>query len=322
MKVLVTGVAGFIGMHVAKKMLSQGETVTGIDNLNDYYDVRLKKNRITENAGFDNFQFHKIDIAESEALKKLFCENEFDCVVHLAAQAGVRYSLVNPQAYIHSNVSGFANVLECCKTHKIKHLVFASSSSVYGNNKMPFNENAPIDNPVSLYAATKKSNELMAYAYANVFKLPVTGLRFFTVYGPWGRPDMATFLFVKAILNDQPISVFNNGDLQRDFTYIDDIVEGVIRIVKKIPSASIPYEIYNIGNNRPVKLLDFIGEIEKAVGKKAKKKLMPMQAGDLKATYADISKLRKAVGFEPKTNIEEGIERFVEWYLGYFKRTN
>ena len=309
-------------MHVAKKMLSQGETVTGIDNLNDYYDVRLKKNRITENAGFDNFQFHKIDIAESEALKKLFCENEFDCVVHLAAQAGVRYSLVNPQAYIHSNVSGFANVLECCKTHKIKHLVFASSSSVYGNNKMPFNENAPIDNPVSLYAATKKSNELMAYAYANVFKLPVTGLRFFTVYGPWGRPDMATFLFVKAILNDQPISVFNNGDLQRDFTYIDDIVEGVIRIVKKIPSASIPYEIYNIGNNRPVKLLDFIGEIEKAVGKKAKKKLMPMQAGDLKATYADISKLRKAVGFEPKTNIEEGIERFVEWYLGYFKRTN
>ncbi len=331
--ILITGAAGFIGFHLAKRLLELGDNVLGIDNLNDYYDVKLKKNRIKILEETGNFHFRLIDLANREAMEKLFLNNPFDIVVNLAAQAGVRYSLENPRAYIDSNLVGFANILEGCRHKNIKHLVFASSSSVYGaNTHMPFSVHQNVDHPVSLYAATKKANELMAHAYANLYSLPCTGLRFFTVYGPWGRPDMALFLFTKAILNGESIDVFNHGEMRRDFTYIDDIIEGVIRAMEMIPrgdpdwsgdnpdpgTSFAPYRIYNIGNNNPVDLMNFIETLEKCLGKRAEKNFLPMQPGDVPATYADVDDLTRDVGFKPDTPIEEGIERFVEWYRGYY----
>ena len=349
--ILVTGAAGFIGFHLSKRLLDEGSKVVGIDNINAYYDVNLKKARLAILKKYDNFTFHKIDIANRRSMESLFqgspktetlpvtrhasrVTDSFDTVVHLAAQAGVRYSITNPYAYIESNIAGFINILEGCRHHKVKHLVYASSSSVYGaNTKMPFSIHHNIDHPVSLYAATKKANELMAHTYSSLYKIPTTGLRFFTVYGPWGRPDMALFLFTRAILEGKPIDVFNYGKMQRDFTYIDDIIEGVVRVMKKTPKPNpswsgdapdpgtsyAPYKVYNIGNNNPVELMTFIETIEKCLGKKAKKKLLPLQAGDVPATYADVDDLMNDVGFKPATPIEEGVGRFVEWYQKYYQ---
>jgi UDP-glucuronate 4-epimerase len=326
MKVLLTGAAGFIGLHTALALLSRGDLVVGVDNLNDYYDISLKEARlkaILAHPNADNFKFVRLDLAEREATEKLFADEKPDTVVHLAAQAGVRYSLENPHAYI-SNIVGFTNILEGCRAIQPQHLVYASSSSVYGGNtKLPFSETDPVDKPVSLYAATKKANELMAHTYSHLYGIPTTGLRFFTVYGPWGRPDMAPFLFADAILNRKPIRVFNHGDMMRDFTYIDDIVEGVIRVLDKPATplkenVSATYKLFNIGNNQPEKLLDFIGYLENAFGIKAEKEFLPMQAGDVKATFADTSALDAWVGFKPNTNLKVGVEKFVAWYQSYY----
>jgi len=332
-KVLVTGAAGFIGYHLSKRLLENGCIVTGIDNLNSYYDVSLKEARIEKLKPFENFSFFKEDISTKLAMEKVFESNHFDVVVNLAAQAGVRYSLENPQAYIDANIVGFVNILECCRHNVVKHLVFASSSSVYGaNTKMPFSVHHNVDHPVSLYAASKKANELMAHTYSHLYGLSCTGLRFFTVYGPWGRPDMALFLFTKAILEEKPIKVFNHGRMQRDFTYIDDIIEGVVRVMDRLPKADpywsgddpdpgtsyANYKIYNIGNNNPVELMEFIAVIEKVLGKEAKKEFLDLQPGDVPATYADVDDLIKDVGFKPGTTIDIGIKRFVEWFKEYY----
>ena len=326
MKVLLTGVAGFIGYHVALKLLARGDTVIGVDNLNDYYDVRLKQARLADieaHQNAKNFSFIKLDLAENAATQQLFTHEKPDSVIHLAAQAGVRYSLENPHAYISSNIVAFTNILEACRAIKPQHLVYASSSSVYGGNtKLPFSEADSVDHPVSLYAATKKANELMAHTYSHLYGLPTTGLRFFTVYGPWGRPDMSPFLFADAIINNKPIKVFNHGDMMRDFTYIDDIVEGVIRVLDKPATSSTnsgaPYRVFNIGNNQPEQLMDFIGLLESAIGKTAQKEFLPMQAGDVKATYADTSALKAWVGFKPHTPLNEGVEKFVNWYRQFY----
>ena len=331
MKVLLTGVAGFIGHAVCLQLLARGDTVIGVDNLNDYYDVSLKYARLADiqaHANAKNFKFVKLDLAEQAATQKLFTDEKPDRVVHLAAQAGVRYSLQNPHAYISSNIVAFTNILEACRAIKPEHLVYASSSSVYGGNtKLPFSETDNVDKPVSLYAATKKANELMAHTYSHLFGIPTTGLRFFTVYGPWGRPDMSPFLFANAILNDKPIQVFNHGDMLRDFTYIDDIVEGVIRVLDKPATpqndalgANIhaPYRLFNIGNNQPEKLMDFIGMLENAFGKIAQKEFLPMQPGDVKATFADTSALDAWVGFKPNTPLQIGVEKFVAWYRQFY----
>jgi UDP-glucuronate 4-epimerase len=332
-RVLVTGSAGFIGYHLSKRLLKDGCHVTGIDNLNPYYDVSLKEARLKKLTPFENFSFFKIDISDREAMEKIFKSTQFEVVVNLAAQAGVRYSLKNPRAYVDSNIVGFVNILECCRHNNVRHLVFASSSSVYGaNTKMPFSVHHNVDHPVSLYAATKKANELMAHTYSHLYELSCTGLRFFTVYGPWGRPDMALFLFTRAILERQPIKVFNHGRMQRDFTYIDDIIEGVVRIMERLPepdptwSGDDPdpgtsyarYKMYNIGNNNPVELMKFIAVIEKVLGLKAKKEFLDIQPGDVVATYADIDDLIKDVGFKPQTPIEIGIKRFVIWFKEYY----
>jgi len=331
--ILVTGVAGFIGFHLAERLLADGCRVTGIDNLNDYYDVRLKQDRLSRLTLHGGFVFHRCDLADRPAMARIFSESRFDAVVNLAAQAGVRYSLENPHAYVDANLVGFVNVLEGCRHNGIRHLVFASSSSVYGaNTAMPFSVHHNVDHPVSLYAATKKANELMAHTYSHLYGLPCTGLRFFTVYGPWGRPDMALFLFTRAILAGEPIQVFNHGRMQRDFTYIDDIIEGVVRVLDRVPSGDgrwnadapdpgiscAPYRLYNIGNNHPVALLDFIAEIEKALGRKAQMEMRPMQAGDVPATYADIDDLVRDAGFRPAMPIGEGIRRFIAWYTDYY----
>ncbi len=319
MKVLVTGAAGFIGMHVCERLLARGDEVVGIDNLNDYYDPALKHSRLARLDGQPNFRFQRIDIADRDALAALFAHGGFERVVHLAAQAGVRYSLRNPHAYADANLTGFVNVLEGCRHHGVRHLVYASSSSVYGGNKkVPFAETDPVDHPVSLYAATKKANELMAHSYSHLYGMPTTGLRFFTVYGPWGRPDMAYYSFTKAILEGQPIDVFNHGDMKRDFTYVDDIVEGVVRVLDKPATAAeaggAPYRIFNIGNHEPVALLDFIACLERLLGKTTDKRMLPMQDGDVPATYADIGALKAWVGFRPSTPLEQGLRRFVDWY--------
>ena len=349
MKILVTGTAGFIGYHLANVLAKRGDEVVGVDNINDYYDVNLKFDRLKD-SGFEkekieynklisskkypNYKFIKLNLEDRENLEKLFKEEKFDKVCNLAAQAGVRYSLTNPYAYVDSNIVGFVNLLECCRHNGIEHLAYASSSSVYGlNESQPFSTHDNVDHPISLYAASKKSNELMAHTYSHLFKIPTTGLRFFTVYGPWGRPDMALFLFTKAILEDRAIDVYNYGDMQRDFTYIDDIVEGVVRVIDNPPkgnlnwsgknpdpsSSKAPYKIYNIGNNAPVGLMDFIEEIEKKIGKKAKKNFLPLQPGDVKSTYADVSDLIEDLGYKPQTPIREGISNFIDWYLDYYK---
>jgi UDP-glucuronate 4-epimerase len=333
-KILVTGAAGFIGFHLAQRFLDAGDTVVGIDNLNDYYDVNLKKSRLARLENHRRFRFIRMDLVDREGIAALFKKEAFELVVHLAAQAGVRYSIINPYAYIDSNLVGFINILEGCRQQKVQHLVFASSSSVYGaNTLMPFSVHHNVDHPLSLYAATKKANELMAHTYASLYNLPCTGLRFFTVYGPWGRPDMALFLFTKAILEDQPIDVYNQGNMKRDFTYIDDIIEGVSRVAAKIPAPNpkwqgdhpdpatsfAPYKIYNIGNNHPVELIYFIETLEKNLHKKAKKIFLPMQPGDVPATCADVDDLMADVGFKPATSIEEGIKKFLSWYKDYYK---
>lgn len=326
MKVLVTGVAGFIGYHLAKRLLAEGINVCGIDNLNNYYDVNLKKDRLAQLHSYTSFDFQLIDLGDRLSISNLFQAQNFDCVVNLAAQAGVRHSIENPFAYVDSNLVGFVNLLEACRQHQTKHLVFASSSSVYGaNTKVPFATNDNVDRPVSLYAATKKANELMAYTYSHLYQLPITGLRFFTVYGPWGRPDMAYFKFVQAILGGKPIDVYNFGKMKRDFTYIDDVIEGVVRVMAKPPQAALDasigtaaYKIYNIGNNTPVELMQFIELIEQAVGKTAIKNFLPMQPGDIPCTYADIDDLIEDVGFKPKTSIEEGLGHFINWYQSYY----
>lgn len=317
-KYLVTGAAGFIGMHTAKRLLEEGHQVMGLDNLNDYYEPELKQHRLAQLTSFKNFTFVALDLANREGMAELFKAEQFERVIHLAAQAGVRYSIENPFAYIDSNLVGMMTVLEGCRHNKVEHLVYASSSSVYGmNDKIPFSETDQVDNPVSLYAATKKSNELMAHSYSKLYKIPTTGLRFFTVYGPAGRPDMAPWLFTEAILKGEPIKVFNQGKMLRDFTYIDDIVEGVIRIADKPPEQAIPYQIFNIGNNEPIQLARFIQAIETACGKKAKKIMLPMQPGDVERTYADTSRLEASVGYKPQTEIEAGITKFVDWYKEY-----
>ncbi|MBW4683758.1 MAG: NAD-dependent epimerase [Komarekiella atlantica HA4396-MV6] len=327
MKILVTGVAGFIGFHLAQRLLAEGMQVYGIDNLNDYYDVNLKKARLDQLYPQAGFTFQFLDLSDRLGTAQLFQNYTFDYVVHLAAQAGVRYSLHNPFAYVDSNLSGFVNVLEGCRHSQVGHLVFASSSSVYGTNtKVPFATTDNVDHPISLYAATKKANELMAHAYSHLYNLSTTGLRFFTVYGPWGRPDMAYFKFVQAIAANQPIDVYNFGKMQRDFTYIDDVVEGLVRVMQNPPQADnrdpaiskAPYKLYNIGNNNPVELMTFIEVIEKALGKQAKKNLLPMQPGDVPSTYADVDDLMQDVGFKPVTPIEQGIEHFVQWYRDYY----
>jgi UDP-glucuronate 4-epimerase len=331
MKVLVTGAAGFIGMHVARRLLERGDTVVGIDNLNDYYDVNLKLARLKQ-LELPGFSFHKFDVADGADIDRLFAREDFDRVVHLAAQAGVRYSLINPHEYVRSNVTGFLNILEACRHHPVEHLVYASSSSVYGGNtRLPFRESDNVDHPVSLYAASKKSNELFAHTYSHLFGIPSTGLRFFTVYGPWGRPDMALFLFTKAILEGRPIDIYNHGNMQRDFTYIDDIVEGVVRTLDRAPQPDstfltdqpdpahswAPYQVLNIGNHGPAGLLDYVDALEKALGKKAERNYLPMQPGDVPATFADVSLLTAWTGYEPGTPVREGIQRFVEWYLRF-----
>ncbi len=331
---LVTGAAGFIGYHLSDRLCREGWRVIGIDNLNAYYDVNLKASRLDALSRHEAFSFSKADLFDKGALGRLFNKGTWDVVVNLAAQAGVRYSLTHPQAYVESNLVGFANLLECCRESRIGHLVFASSSSVYGaNTKMPFSVHDNVDHPVSLYAATKKANELMAHTYSHLYGLPVTGLRFFTVYGPWGRPDMALFLFTRAILEGKPIKVFNHGKMERDFTYIDDIIEGVFRVMKRIPvpnpdwngaspdpgTSTAPYRLYNIGNNNPVSLMDFISAIEDALGKKAEKNFMDLQPGDVPATFADIDDLIRDVGFRPQTPITDGIRRFIQWYRDYYR---
>lgn len=320
MKILVTGAAGFIGSKLMFTLAERGDEVVGIDNLNDYYDIRLKEGRIAEFCTGERKRFLKMDIADKEALDALFSAENFDAVVNLAAQAGVRYSITNPYAYLQSNLVGFLNILEACRHYPVKHLVFASSSSVYGlNAKVPYSEDDKVDNPVSLYAASKKSNELMAHAYAKLYGLPCTGLRFFTVYGPWGRPDMAPMLFASAITKGEPIKVFNGGDMIRDFTYINDIVEGTVRTLDHIPSTAdcpngVPYRIYNIGCSNPVRLMDFISEIEQAVGRPAEKVFLPMQAGDVYQTNADTTHLEQEVGYKPHVRLHEGITAFIDWY--------
>jgi UDP-glucuronate 4-epimerase len=334
MKILVTGAAGFIGMHVAMRLAERGDEVVGIDNLNDYYDVGLKEDRLSILLSNLKFRFIKMDIADNEELEMLFARERFDRVVNLAAQAGVRYSIENPLAYISSNIIGFTNILEACRHHHVEHLVYASSSSVYGaNTKMPFSVRDCVDHPVSLYAATKKANELMAHTYSHLYGLPTTGLRFFTVYGPWGRPDMAMMIFAKAIVEGRPIDVFNYGKMQRDFTYIDDIVEGVVRILdapargnpkwsgrEPDPGSSYaPYRVYNIGNNKPVELLRLIEVLEDCLGRKAEKNLLPPQPGDVVATCADVSGLMRELDFRPITTIETGVKRFTDWYRSYYQ---
>lgn len=337
MKFLVTGAAGFIGYHLSKALLARGDTVVGIDNINAYYDINLKLDRLKEldtTAGHQNFTFLKLDLSDQASIDKLFNSHAFDRVCHLGAQAGVRYSIDNPRAYINSNIVGFMNILENCRQHSIAHLAYASSSSVYGANKVqPFSEQHNVDHPVSLYAATKKSNELMAHTYSSLYQLPTTGLRFFTVYGPWGRPDMAPILFANGICKGEAIKVFNHGDMSRDFTYIDDIVEGIMRVTDTIPtpnaqwnggcpdpsSSYAPYKIYNIGNNEPVRLLDFIETMEKAFNKKAIKNMMPIQPGDVPSTYADVSALIADTGFKPTTPLQVGVTEFVSWYVNYYK---
>ena len=333
MKILVTGVAGFIGMHSAKKLLDDGHEIIGIDNLNDYYDVTLKEDRLKTLEGYKNFKFLKLDIKDQKDVLDLFKKESPERVLHLAAQAGVRYSIQNPYIYMDSNIQGFINILEGCRAIKTEHLVFASSSSVYGGNtKVPFSEHDNVDHPISLYAATKKANELMAHTYSHLYQIPATGLRFFTVYGPWGRPDMSPMLFTKAILADEPIQVFNHGDMMRDFTYIDDIVASVNETLFKTatpnnnfdaqhpdPATSYaPYRVFNIGNSQPVPLMQFIETIEDALGKKAIKKMMVMQAGDVKITSADTSELNQWVNFKPNTSIKEGVSRFIDWYKTYY----
>ncbi len=331
--VLVTGAAGFIGFHLASRFLLEGDEVVGLDNLNDYYDVSLKEARLDRLKQHPRFSFERIDLGDRTSLDALFTRNRFDLVVNLAAQAGVRYSLVNPQAYVNSNITGFVNILEACRHTGVAHLLYASSSSVYGAlTEMPFSVRQNVDHPVSLYAASKKANELIAHTYSHLFRLPTTGVRFFTVYGPWGRPDMALFLFTHAILAGRPIDVFNDGQMERDFTYIDDIVEGLVRLGRKpaesdpswdsahpTPSTSnAPYRLYNIGNNRPVRLLRMIEVLEDCLGRKAEKRFLPLQPGDVPATYADIDDLKRDVGFEPTTSIEVGVERFVRWYRDHY----
>ncbi len=333
-KILVTGAAGFIGFHLSRRLLEQGREVVGIDNMNDYYDPAIKEARLSLLAPYIRFRPVRGDLSDRPLIERLFAEEGFDGVVNLAAQAGVRYSLTNPYSYVDSNLVGFVNILESCRLNKVRHLVFASSSSVYGaNTKMPFSVHDNVDHPVSLYAATKKANELLAHSYSHLYGLPCTGLRFFTVYGPWGRPDMALFLFTKAILEGRPIDVFNYGKMRRDFTYIDDIVEGVVRVLDRPASPNpewdgeapdpgssyAPYRLYNIGNNRSVELLRFIEIIEECLGEKAKKNMLPMQPGDVPATCADIDDLIRDVGFRPKTGLEEGISRFVDWYKDYYQ---
>ncbi len=348
MKILVTGSAGFIGFHLANRLAADGFEVVGLDSLNDYYQVSLKYDRLKA-AGIDkeqihynelypsktsNYTFVQLQLEDKQNLDRLFKTQQFDYVVNLAAQAGVRYSITNPAAYIESNIVGFANLLECCRHFNIKHLAYASSSSVYGlNEKIPFDKDDAVDHPISLYAATKKSNELMAHVYSHLYNLPTTGLRFFTVYGPWGRPDMAMFLFTKAIIDGKPIQVFNNGEMERDFTYIDDIVDGVVRVINNIPkgnpdwsglnqqasTSKAPYKLYNIGNSHPVKLTDFIEAIERKLGKTAEKIMMPMQPGDVYKTYANIDDLKNTLGYRPTTSVEQGVSNFIDWYLDYYQ---
>ncbi len=333
MKILITGSAGFIGSHLSKKLIKQGHEVIGIDNINDYYDVRIKEDRL-KSIGTKNFTFYKINLEDDNAMNEIFTNEKPKVVINLAAQAGVRYSLENPRAYIDSNIVGFTNILECSRHHKVEHLIYASSSSVYGaNTSKPFSTSDNIDHPLSLYAATKKSNELMAHTYSHLYNLPTTGLRFFTVYGPWGRPDMALFKFTKAIVNDEEIDVYNHGNMMRDFTYVDDIVEAISRLVKKPaqpnpewsganpdPSSSYaPYKIYNIGNNSPVRLMEFVEAIENKLGKKAKKNYMDLQPGDVPETYANVDDLFKNIDFKPETTIQDGVNQFVDWYLDYYK---
>jgi len=331
--ILVTGAAGFIGYHVSRKLLDRGDDIIGVDNLNDYYDPALKEARLRMLEPHERFRFVRADIGDREAMEKLFAEHPPRRVVHLAAQAGVRYSLTNPFAYTRSNIDGFLTILEGCRHHQVEHLVFASSSSVYGaNTRQPFSEHDNVDHPVSLYAATKKANELMAHTYSSLFRIPATGLRFFTVYGPWGRPDMALFKFTRGILAGEPIPVFNEGRMIRDFTYIDDIVEGVIRVLDHTAAADpswtgddpdpgrsyAPWRVFNIGNNRPIELLEYIGVIEECLGKKAKLDLLPMQPGDVPSTMADVGELERTVGFRPQTTVREGIRRFVDWYREFY----
>ena len=330
MKALVTGIAGFIGFHVAKRLLSEGYSVVGIDNLNDYYDVQLKKDRLKELGIYESdntwvssnahLSFIRMDLQEKDALLNLFSDNKFDYVVHLAAQAGVRYSLSEPQRYVDSNITGFLNILECCRFYPVKHLVFASSSSVYGlNAKIPFSESDRTDSPISIYAATKKANELMAHTYSHLFKMPITGLRFFTVYGPWGRPDMAMHLFTNAILNGDSIDVFNHGEMSRDFTYVDDVVQSVLRVMLKPNDNEIPpLSIFNVGKNEPQKITDFISEIEDQTNKNAAKNFLPLQPGDVVETYADSESLFKYVNYQPTVSIKEGVSKFVQWFKGYY----
>ena len=337
MKTLITGAAGFIGMHCALRLLEHGDNVIGIDNLNDYYDVSLKQARLERLKHHAKFGFHQIDISDRDAMAALFVSEQPDLVIHLAAQAGVRYSLTNPHSYIESNLKGFLNILEGCRHHQIQHLVYASSSSVYGGNEtMPFSEHDNIDHPLSLYAATKKANELMAHTYSHLYHLPTTGLRFFTVYGPWGRPDMSPFLFADAMLKNKPIDVFNDGNMARDFTFIDDIVEGVIRVLDKpaTPDATFdalspdpatstaPYRVFNIGNGNPTPLMDYIGALETALGVTAMKNFMPMQPGDVPATSADTSELGEWIGFQPDTPVVEGVQKFADWYLAYYRKND
>ncbi|WP_077620490.1 NAD-dependent epimerase [Bacillus sinesaloumensis] len=334
MSILVTGAAGFIGFHLSSRLLAKGYHVIGVDNLNNYYDVRLKKDRLTQLKQHNNFTFYQFDLGDYDELKDLFKMEKINIVINLAAQAGVRYSLQHPHTYIHSNLVGFLNILEACRHHPVDHLLFASSSSVYGaNTSVPFSTKDSVDHPVSLYAATKKSNELMAHTYSHLFNIPITGLRFFTVYGPWGRPDMAYYTFTRDILEGRTIKVFNNGDMRRDFTYIDDIVEGIIGLLDQPPAinagwnpsdpdpstSKAPYKIYNIGNNNPVSLINFIRTLENIIGKQANIQLYPMQLGDVKETYADITDLYEAIGFKPKTSIEEGLTKFVTWYKRYYR---
>jgi len=348
MKILITGTAGFIGYHLLKKLIPTGNQIVGLDNINDYYDLRVKYgrlddcgiliqkirlNQLIQSEKHDNYRFIKMDLADQKNLYKLFKDEKFDIVVNLAAQAGVRYSITNPDAYLQSNVIGFHNILEACRNHKIKHLVYASSSSVYGwNEKMPFSTSDNVDHPISLYAASKKSNELMAHCYSALYDIPTTGLRFFTVYGPWGRPDMALFLFTKNIIENKPIDVYNFGKMKRDFTYVDDIVEGIKRVMENPAqpnlnwtgnnpnpgSSKAPYKIYNIGNNEPVLLMDFIEAIEKALGKKAEKNMLPIQPGDVLASHADVSDLIENMGYKPNTNIKDGVNKFIKWYLEFY----
>jgi UDP-glucuronate 4-epimerase len=350
MKYLITGTAGFIGFHVALQLLKRGDSVVGVDIINDYYDVNLKYKRLEESGierekigrnkavasvKYPTYTFFQTDISDKEALMSIFASEQVDVVINLAAQAGVRYSLTNPDAYVVANIQGFLNILECCRAYPVKHLVYASSSSVYGaNTKMPFATEHNVDHPVSLYAATKKSNELMAHTYSHLFKIPTTGLRFFTVYGPWGRPDMALYLFIEAITKGEPIQVFNHGKMKRDFTFIDDIVEGVIRVADRPARANTewtgedpepgssyaPFKVYNIGNSNPVELMDYIGALEKALGKEAIKNMLPLQPGDVPATYADVSDLKRDTGYQPNTSVEEGVARFVAWYREFYQK--